>query len=128
MVPMDAAARALAEPTRREILHLVKDRERTVTDIAEHFDVTRPAISQHLRVLSEAELVDVRIDGTRRYYRARPEGMEELAEWMAGFWESSLQALATEVEREQWNDRKRRRSAGGGGEGSKQTGKAGKSQ
>lgn len=103
---MDAAARALAEPTRREILHLVRDQERTVTDIAEHFAVSRPAISQHLRVLSEAELVDVRIEGTRRYYRARPEGMADLAEWMAGFWSSSLKALATEVEREQWIKRK----------------------
>lgn len=108
---MDAAARALAEPTRREILRLVRDRERTVTDIADHFSVTRPAISQHLRVLSEAELVDVRVEGTRRYYRARPEGMAELADWMAEFWSTSLEALSREVEleveRERWNSRKR---------------------
>lgn len=103
---MDAAARALAEPTRREILHLVRDQERTVSDIADHFDVSRPAISQHLRVLSDAELVEVRNEGTRRYYRARPEGMADLAEWMSGFWSTSLKALAVEVEREQWNNRK----------------------
>ena len=100
---MDAVARAVAEPTRREILSLVRDQERTVTDIAEHFDITRPAISQHLRVLAEAELVDVRNEGTRRYYRARPEGLAELRDWMAGFLTNALQNLAIEVERDEWN-------------------------
>jgi DNA-binding transcriptional ArsR family regulator len=102
---MDAVARAVAEPTRREILSLVRDQERTVTDIAEHFDITRPAISQHLRVLAEAELVDVRNEGTRRYYSARPEGLAELRDWMAGFWTNALQNLAIEVERDEWNKR-----------------------
>jgi DNA-binding transcriptional ArsR family regulator len=104
---MDAAARALAEPTRREILRLVRDEERTVSDIATNFTVSRPAISQHLRVLADAELVTVRSDGTRRYYRARPEGLAELAEWMDGFWSTSLRRLAVEVERDQWNKRSR---------------------
>lgn len=103
---MDAAARAVAEPRRREILRLVRDDERSVGDIAEHFDVSRPAISQHLRVLADAELVTVRHDGTRRFYRARPEGLAELTEWMTGFWTSSLQNLAVEVERERWNSKK----------------------
>ncbi|MGB3736296.1 MAG: metalloregulator ArsR/SmtB family transcription factor [Ilumatobacter sp.] len=103
---MDAAARAVAEPTRREILRLVRDDERTVGDIADHFDVSRPAISQHLRVLADAELVTVRNDGTRRFYRARPEGLSELTEWMTGFWTNSLQSLAIEVEREQWKSKK----------------------
>lgn len=106
---MDAAARAVAEPTRREILRIVRDEERTVSDIAQHFSVTRPAISQHLRVLADAELVTVRNDGTRRYYRARPEGLAELTEWMTGFWTSSLRSLAIEVERDEWNKRKERR-------------------
>lgn len=105
---MDAAVRALAEPRRREILRLVRDDERTVTDIAQHFDVSRPAISQHLRVLANAELVHVRSEGTRRYYRARPEGLSELAQWMDGFWRSSLQTLRIEAEREHWNNQKRR--------------------
>lgn len=103
---MDAAARALAEPTRREILRLVRDEERTVTDIALQFPVSRPAISQHLRVLADAELVTVRSEGTRRFYRARPEGLAELTEWLESFWTSSLRRLAIEVEREQWNNRK----------------------
>lgn len=108
---MDAAARALAEPTRREILRLVRDEERTVTDIARCFDVSRPAISQHLRVLSDAELVNVRVEGTRRYYRARPEGLAELAQWMGEFWSSSLGNLAVEVERDRWNEKKNNRGA-----------------
>jgi len=103
---MDAVARAVAEPTRRAILSLVRDEERTVTDIANHFDVTRPAISQHLRVLSDAELVSVRNDGTRRFYRARPEALTELRDWMSGFWTSALQTLAVEAERDEWNKRK----------------------
>jgi DNA-binding transcriptional ArsR family regulator len=98
---MDAAARALAEPTRRQILHLVRDEERTVSNLAEQFTVSRPAISQHLKVLHEADLVNVRSEGTRRYYRARPEGLAELTEWLDGFWTSSLRRLATEVERDQ---------------------------
>lgn len=103
---MDAAARAVAEPTRRAIMQLVSDTERTVGDIAEHFDVSRPAVSQHLRVLADAELVTIRHDGTRRFYRTRPEGLAELTEWMTGFWTSSLKSLAVEVEREQWNAKK----------------------
>jgi DNA-binding transcriptional ArsR family regulator len=106
---MDAAARAVAEPTRREILHLVRHEERSVGEIAEHFDITRPAISQHLRVLADADLVTVRNEGTRRYYRARPEGLAELTDWVSGFWTASLQSQAIEVEREQWNARKQRR-------------------
>ena len=113
---MDAAARALADPTRREILRLVRDDERTVTDIAGNFPVTRPAISQHLRVLQEAELVDVRKEGTRRYYRARPEGLAELRQWVDEFWAEGLARLKVEVEQEQWRKQaderraKRRRS------------------
>ena len=102
---MDAAARALAEPRRRAILRLVRDDERSVGDIAEHFDVSRPAISQHLRVLAEAELVTFRSEGTSRYYRARPEGMAELRDWLDGFWKNSLQQLASEAEKEHQSNR-----------------------
>lgn len=96
---MDAAAHAVAEPTRREILHLVRDTERTVTDIAGHFDVTRPAISQHLAVLRDAGLVTVRAEGRQRLYRARPEGLTELRRWLDDFWRTSLRNLKVEVER-----------------------------
>lgn len=99
--PMETALRALAEPTRREILHLVRIHERTAGQIAEHFPVTRPAISQHLKVLEEAELVSVRRDGTRRWYRARPEGLVEVHRYLEEFWPDGLDALDGVVEEEE---------------------------
>jgi len=106
MPTLDAVAHALAEPSRREILRLVQDSESTVGEIAVNFAVTRPAISQHLRVLHDAELVTVRAEGNRRYYRARPEGFTELRGWLEEFWRSSLTTLKIEVERDVWNRRK----------------------
>lgn len=103
---MDAVARALAEPNRREILRLVRDEERTVGQIAENFTVSRPAISQHLRVLEEAELVTIRPEGTRRFYRARPDGLGELRGWIEGFWSQQLVDLKREVEQEMWRRQK----------------------
>lgn len=103
---MDAAARALCEPTRRTILRIVRDEEHTVTEIAEHFSITRPAVSQHLRVLQDADLVTARSEGTRRFYRARPAGLEELRAWMNDFWGDSLGTLKAEVEREQREPKK----------------------
>ena len=97
---MDAALHALAEPRRREILGLVRDRELTVGEIAAQFEVTRPAISQHLKVLREAGLVADRREGTRRYYRAVPEGLNELRAFLEGFWDVRLEALKTAAEDE----------------------------
>ena len=105
-VPMDAVARALVEPNRREILRLVRDEEHTVSEIATHFEISRPAISQHLRVLEEAELVTMRPEGTRRWYRARPEGLGELRGWIEGFWSAQLVDLKREVEQEMWRRRR----------------------
>src|SRR6478736_5019065 len=82
--PMQTAIQALAEPRRREILQLIRDRELTAGEIASGFDVTRPAISQHLGVLKEAGLVSERREGTKRFYRARPEGLRELKEFLEG--------------------------------------------
>lgn len=103
---MDGVARALADSTRREILELVRDDEQTVGELAEHFPVSRPAISQHLRVLQDADLVTVRSEGTRRFYRARPEGLGELRSWLEEFWTDRLDILKREVEQEQWRERK----------------------
>jgi DNA-binding transcriptional ArsR family regulator len=114
MAGVDAAARALAEPHRRAILRLVRDREMTVTEIAGHFDISRPAISQHLRILGEADLVDVRPEGTRRHYRARPEGLRELRGWLDEFWSSRLDDLKREVEQERWRTRPARHHSEGG--------------
>jgi DNA-binding transcriptional ArsR family regulator len=98
---VDAALRAIAEPRRREILRLVLDQERTAGAIAAHFDVTRPAISQHLTVLRDAGLVVERRDGARRWYRARPEGTREVRAWLEAFWDEGLARLAAAAEQEE---------------------------
>jgi DNA-binding transcriptional ArsR family regulator len=103
---MGAVARALAEPTRREIMALVHGQELSVGEIAANFAVTRPAISQHLRVLQDADLVSVRSQGNRRYYQARPEGLGELRRWLESFWRSSLATLKVEIERDLWSETK----------------------
>lgn len=104
---MDAALRAIAEPRRREILRLVRGQELPAGAIAAQFAVTRPAISQHLRVLKEAGLVDERRDGTRRLYRARPDTVEELRRFLDDFWTDRLDRLRDVAEAEQRQKEKR---------------------
>jgi DNA-binding transcriptional ArsR family regulator len=94
----DAALKALAEPHRRAILHLVRDQPRSVTEIAEHFDITQQAVSLHLKVLREAGLVGVRRDGQRRLYRVDPDGMASLQEFFADLWPAGLDRLKHAVE------------------------------
>ena len=98
---MEAALKAIAEPHRRRILRLVRDAELSAGQIASHFEVTRPAISQHLTVLKEAGLVSERRNGTKRLYRARPEGLAELKAFLEDFWGERLDALKLEAEREE---------------------------
>jgi DNA-binding transcriptional ArsR family regulator len=100
-MPAEAALKAIVEPRRREILALVRSGERSAGDIAGHFDVSAPAISQHLRVLKEADLVTERRDGTRRFYRANPDGLTELRNYLEGFWDDSLMELKHVVESEE---------------------------
>ena len=95
---MDAALRAIAEPRRRDILRLVWDAELPAGEIAARFSVTRPAISQHLKVLKEAGLVDERRDGTPRLYRARPQGLAELRAFLEDMWDDGLARLKAEAE------------------------------
>ena len=95
---MQATIEAIVEPRRREILRLVRDQEMTAGTIAAHFDVTRQAISQHLRVLHGAGLVSERRDGTRRIYRVRPEGLIELRAFLDDFWSNRLEKLKREAE------------------------------
>ena len=97
-IALQAAIDAIAEPRRREILGLVRDRELAAGEIAAHFDVTRQAVSQHLRNLRDAGLVSERRDGTRRIYRARPEGLAELRAFLDDFWGAHLEVLKREVE------------------------------
>jgi DNA-binding transcriptional ArsR family regulator len=98
---MQTALQAISEPRRREILALVRDRELAAGEIAARFEVTRPAISQHLTVLKNAGLVSERRDGTRRLYRARPEGLAELRSFLDGFWGDRLEQLKQAAEEEE---------------------------
>jgi DNA-binding transcriptional ArsR family regulator len=98
---MEAALKALAEPNRRRILTLVRDEELTAGEIASHFAVSRPAVSQHLTVLKEAGLVHERRNGTRRLYSLRTDGFEEVKAFLESFWDARLQALKREAEREE---------------------------
>ncbi|MEX2102913.1 MAG: metalloregulator ArsR/SmtB family transcription factor [Gaiellaceae bacterium] len=98
---MEAAIRAIAEPRRRNIMRLVADRELSAGEIAAQFEVTRPAVSQHLTVLREAGLLTERRDGTRRLYRVRPEGLADLRAFLSEFWDERLDALKEAAETEE---------------------------
>jgi DNA-binding transcriptional ArsR family regulator len=89
----------LAEPRRRDVLALLADEERTAGDIATRFDVTRQAVSQHLRILLAAGLIRERREGTRRWYRARPEGLAEVRAYVETMWPDALQQLKLAAER-----------------------------
>jgi DNA-binding transcriptional ArsR family regulator len=92
---------ALTEPRRRDILYLVRDGELTSSAIASHFDISAPAVSQHLKVLEESGLVVVRRDGTKRYYRIRREGFADLKQYIDRFWDDSLLRLKEAAEEEE---------------------------
>ena len=95
---MDEALRALAEPRRRAILRLVAHTELAAGEIAGCFDVTRTAVSQHLTVLKNAGLLTERRVATRRLYRARPDGLAGLREFLDQMWASSLEVARDLVE------------------------------
>jgi DNA-binding transcriptional ArsR family regulator len=97
----EQALRAIADPRRQDILRMVQTKELPAGEIAARFEVTRPAISQHLRVLVEAGLLSVRRDGTRRLYRSRPEGLTEIKAYLDEFWGDRLQVLKDAAEEEQ---------------------------
>ena len=79
----------------------MRDRELAAGEIASHFDVTRPAVSQHLTVLKGAGLVSERRDGARRLYRVRPEGLAPLRDFLEDFWDERLELLKSEAEKEE---------------------------
>lgn len=99
---MDTAF-AIADPVRRDILMLVKERSMSAGEIADCFEISRPAISRHLRVLREAGLVSAAIEGRQWFYTLDTSPLEPLAAWLAGLsgtsWSSALDALETEVYR-----------------------------
>jgi DNA-binding transcriptional ArsR family regulator len=98
---MDDALQAIANPRRRAILDFVWEQERPASEVAEAVGMSRPAASQHLRVLRDAELVTARVDGNRRLYRARAEKLAQLRAALDAFWAERLDRLAREAEVEQ---------------------------
>jgi DNA-binding transcriptional ArsR family regulator len=97
----DQAARAftaLADPTRRQIFEWVSERPHAVGQLADRLPVSRPAVSQHLKILTEAHLVSPRAEGTRRIYTVDPRGLTGLRDYLDGFWNRSLAAFTKAVE------------------------------
>lgn len=99
---MDAVLHALADPSRRTVLGMLRDHEATAGELAEALPIARPGVSRHLRVLREAGLVEVRHEAQRRVYSLRPEAFAEVDEWLADYrtlWQHRLDALQTEIAR-----------------------------
>jgi DNA-binding transcriptional ArsR family regulator len=97
----NVALRALADPRRRQMLELVADLERTSSELALRCRLSKPAASQHLKVLRQADLVSFRTDGTRRLYRARTERVAEVLAMLDRFWGERLAALSREIDKSQ---------------------------
>ena len=93
----EQALTALADPTRRHIFEALKDCPKTVGELAHSQPVSRPAVSQHLKVLQSAQLVSVRPEGNRRFYAIKREGLEELRAYLDGFWNDVLSAYSAEI-------------------------------
>jgi DNA-binding transcriptional ArsR family regulator len=99
---MDAVLQALADPSRRTVLELLRQQPATVGEIAAALPIARPGVSRHLRVLREAGLVEARSDAQRRIYSLRAEALTEVDDWLAPYraiWQSRLNALHTEIAR-----------------------------
>ncbi len=95
----ETAISALADPTRRAIVERLKRRALPVGELAGTLPVSRPAVSQHLRVLADAGLLTMRRDGARRLYALAPEGFAGLRAWLDGLWDDALSAYAAEARR-----------------------------
>jgi DNA-binding transcriptional ArsR family regulator len=91
---------AISDPTRRQIVEMLSSRELSAGDIAAHFDMTSPAVSQHLKVLRDARLVEVRVDAQRRIYKLNPAGLNEVDDWLnrvRQFWTGRLDTLEQQL-------------------------------
>ena len=99
---MDTVLQALADPSRRALLEILRDHPASAGELAEALPIARPGVSRHLRVMREAGLVEVRRDAQRRIYSLRPEGFTEVDAWLASYralWSNRLDALHTEIAR-----------------------------
>lgn len=129
---IDAVAQALADPTRRAILRLVRDDERSAGELATEFTkISRPAVSQHLRVLQDAGLLQARVDGKRRMYRAATDGLFDLRQFLDEMWSEQLNRLKVAAERVEWSERQQsqlnaRRRAGAAADDAQPTAEEGR--
>jgi DNA-binding transcriptional ArsR family regulator len=98
---------ALGDATRRRVFLRLRDGTRSVGEIAGGMNVSRPAVSQHLKVLKAARLVLVRSEGTRRLYAIDPSGIEAMRRWLDGFWGDALTSFKRAAEREAARERRR---------------------
>ena len=103
---MGSPWKALADDSRRQVLMLLKNKERTPSEIATHFDFTLPALSAHLKVLRDAELVNERREGQNRYYSVNRDGMSDMMRFFDQFWDDRLKSLKEYVENKERRKRK----------------------
>jgi DNA-binding transcriptional ArsR family regulator len=96
----EMALAALSDPTRRKVFERLRHGGRAVGEIAKGLPVSRPAVSQHLKILKEAGLVREERDGTRRIYEIDPKGLGQLRRWLDQFWDIALDAFRAEVEKD----------------------------
>jgi DNA-binding transcriptional ArsR family regulator len=108
MINAERTLDALGDSTRRLVFKRLRQGTRSVGEIAEGLDVSRPAVSQHLKVLRTAGLAVVRVEGTRRLYAIDTRGIEALRSWLDGFWDKALVAFKEAAEREAVKERKPR--------------------
>ena len=108
MINAERTLDALGDPTRRLVFKRLREGTRSVTEIAKGLDVSRPAVSQHLKVLKTAGLAVARVEGTRRLYAIDTRGIEALQTWLDGFWDKALLAFKNAAEREVAKERKPR--------------------
>jgi DNA-binding transcriptional ArsR family regulator len=106
MMDVDRALDALGDPTRRRVFKRLRRGPCSVADIARGMDVTRPAVSQHLKVLRDAGLLVVRAAGTRRLYEVDMRGVKALRSWLDGFWDEALNAFKAAAEQQSAKERK----------------------
>lgn len=101
--PEQLGFRALADPTRRDILRLLASNQMTIAEVAENFDMTRAAVKKHLSILSEGALIFVEVDGRTRVNKLNPDGLKRVFDWFSyfdAFWDDRLNALKSEIEKD----------------------------
>ena len=108
MINAERVLDALGDPTRRLVFKRLREGNRSVTEIAKGLNVSRPAVSQHLKVLKTAGLAVARVEGTRRLYAVDTRGIEAVRSWLDGFWDKALVAFKAAAEREAVKERRPR--------------------